>query len=101
LDPADDNVHITRNTLSGRSRPIRLAGAALILDVIFAPLAQSTWVRYVGLRLEKIQGWNWTCAIHAGNGEGIGLTLYSPLEYKIYDAAGESLASPAIRLWHR
>jgi hypothetical protein len=41
-----------------------------------------TWLRYVGLRLETIQGWNWTCAIHLDDVEGIVLTLYSPLEYK-------------------
>ena len=29
------------------------------------------------------------------------LTSYSPLEYQIYTAAGGSLASLAIRLWHR
>ena len=30
-----------------------------------------TWLRYVGLPLENIQGWNWTCAIHPDDVEGI------------------------------
>jgi PAS domain S-box-containing protein len=30
-----------------------------------------TWLRYVGLPLEKIRGWNWTCAIHPDDVEGI------------------------------
>jgi PAS domain-containing protein len=38
-----------------------------------------TWLRYVGLPLEKIQGWNWTCAIHPDDVEGIGFDLIYPL----------------------
>jgi PAS domain-containing protein len=30
-----------------------------------------TWLRYVGLPLENIQGWNWTSAIHPDDLEGI------------------------------
>ncbi|HEY6197735.1 MAG TPA: PAS domain-containing protein [Candidatus Binatia bacterium] len=35
-----------------------------------------TWLRYVGLPLEKIQG-NWTCAIHSDDVEGIG---FAPID---------------------
>jgi hypothetical protein len=58
MDPAGDNVHITRNAVGGRSRPIRLAARPLFSTLYLYLFLNQTWLRYVGLRLEKIQDWN-------------------------------------------
>jgi hypothetical protein len=53
-----------------------------------------TWLRYVGLRLEnKFKAGIGPVRFIRTMSKALDLTLYSPLEYKIYAAAGESLAT--------
>ena len=55
-----------------------------------------TWLRYVGLRLEKIKAGIGPVRFIRTLSKALDLTLYSPLEYKIYAAAGASLHPPRL-----
>jgi hypothetical protein len=65
-------IHYPKRFGSSSTRP-RLIPTALTNGYI--DCFNQTWLRYVGLRLEKIQGWNWTCEIHPDDVEGIGFDL--------------------------
>src|SRR6202051_652284 len=68
---------VTRSGLPERHPDLRLvidSAPALIHTALpdgYLDFFNETWLKYVGLCLQDLQGWRWTAVIHAEDVEGI------------------------------